>query len=406
MTTESRPRPAFDFAALGEKLEARLDDIGDVIRERALAEWPAEWVVDRPELREPMIEALRSGVLADLEAFKADLRLPDECPPTAAYHTRLLAEVGAGLEPMHWGLRVTHRALWGCWTEIVDDLDISERQRRELLRLTSDFFFEYADRIWIFVKQEYTAHRERVLRGSDQRRAQIIHELLAGQDVDVTGLDYDMEVSHLAIITWGPRASQVARELARAANRDLLLVSLPNSSIFWAWLGGSRPLDKSLSMLDSFEPSKGTALAVGEEETGLSGFRRSHQLAGYAQRAGRASRCPVTRYRDVAIEALAGHDEREARAFVARELAGLDGDDKRSVALRKTLLTYFGSGHNAAATAAALGVHEQTVANRLNTVAERIGARVNARRCELETALRLREYLGDRQAPASYSTAS
>ena len=47
-----------------------------------------------------------------------------------------------------------------------------------------------------------------------------------------------------------------------------------------------------------------------------------------------------------------------------------------------------------AAAAAALGVHEQTVAARLRAVEERTGRSVAARRAELETALRLREYLG------------
>lgn len=79
---------------------------------------------------------------------------------------------------------------------------------------------------------------------------------------------------------------------------------------------------------------------------------------------------------------------------MARELSGLDGDDTRAARLRETLQAWFAAGHNATAAAAALGVHEQTVAQRLRTVEERTGRPVAARRAELETALRLRNLLG------------
>ena len=101
----------------------------------------------------------------------------------------------------------------------------------------------------------------------------------------------------------------------------------------------------------------------------------------------------MVRYADVALEVLASTDPAAAGAFVERELAGLDAADPRSERLRDTLGAYFSAGHNAAAAASELGVHEQTVAARLHAVEERIGRPVGARRAELETALRLRRYL-------------
>jgi hypothetical protein len=47
------------------------------------------------------------------------------------------------------------------------------------------------------------------------------------------------------------------------------------------------------------------------------------------------------------------------------------------------------SGHNAAATAAALGVHEQTVAKRLRAAEDRLGHTISSRHAALEIALRL-----------------
>jgi DNA-binding PucR family transcriptional regulator len=94
------------------------------------------------------------------------------------------------------------------------------------------------------------------------------------------------------------------------------------------------------------------------------------------------------------LEALTSADRDAAREFVARELRALDADDNRTARLRATLTAYFRAGQNAAAAGAALGVHQQTVGHRLRAIEERLEAPVNARRAELEVALRLRDFLG------------
>lgn len=167
----------------------------------------------------------------------------------------------------------------------------------------------------------------------------------------------------------------------------------------WAWLGGAEPLGKGgLELLKGFSPQASTTLALGNEERGRDGFRRTHRQAGQAHRAGQNRGEAVTWYSDIALESLAGADEPEARAFVARELAGIDDDTARSRGLRLTLETYFAAGQNAARTGTTLGVHEQTVAQRLRAVEERTGRAVATRRVELETALRLRRYLDPERA--------
>jgi DNA-binding PucR family transcriptional regulator len=100
------------------------------------------------------------------------------------------------------------------------------------------------------------------------------------------------------------------------------------------------------------------------------------------------------RFEDVALEVLAGELRDDARAFIARELGELNEDSSRAGRLRETLQAYFVSGHNAAAAAAALGIHQQTVGNRLKAIEDQLGASVGSRRAELETALRLRRCFG------------
>ena len=91
---------------------------------------------------------------------------------------------------------------------------------------------------------------------------------------------------------------------------------------------------------------------------------------------------------------MAGRDEEAAREFLERELRPLLGDDDRERRLRETLRAYFASAQNASATAAMLGVHEQTVAYRLRAIEKRLGCPATTRRAELETALRLERLFG------------
>ena len=123
---------------------------------------------------------------------------------------------------------------------------------------------------------------------------------------------------------------------------------------------------------------------------GETGFRATHHQAQRARWVAGQGEPSLIRYADVAVESLAGENQEDARLFVDRELRGIADDSTASKRLRETLTVYFAAGNNAASAAATLGVHQQTVANRLRTVEERLGHPVGARRIELEVALRLR----------------
>ena len=116
---------------------------------------------------------------------------------------------------------------------------------------------------------------------------------------------------------------------------------------------------------------------------------QTHRQALQAYRVAVLGGAPVTRYDDVALEALVVQDERLAREFVARELGPLAARDAKTARLRATLRAYFSLGQNASAAGALLGVHERTVGYRLATIEERIGRPIIRRRDELGLALRI-----------------
>lgn len=370
-------------------LAGRLDELSRVLIERARVDFP-QWLVERPELRGPIRTITRESIRVELAAMCEGGRLPDECPAIDAEWARLAARVGGSVSGLVDGYRRGHQVQWEGWFALVDREEGDPDTRRQLLERGSRFFFDYAGRLGRLTSDEYTRERGRLLGGREQRRMQLVRELLDGHDVDASALGYPLDAWHLGAIAWGREGADATRQLAHTLDRGLLLVEAVEGT-WWGWLGADRPLDPAAAAgLRRHRPLPGAHLAVGVESQGPAGFRTTHLQALGARRAARGRDWPLTHYDDVVLEVLAAQDSHAARLFAARELAGLDQDDARGVRLRETLDAYFRTGHNAAAAAAALGVHEQTVAARLRVVEERTGRPVAQRRVELEMALRLR----------------
>ncbi len=177
-----------------------------------------------------------------------------------------------------------------------------------------------------------------------------------------------------------------------------MIISVLNES-WWGWLSGSRPLSAAEERkLLAFKAPEKAGVALGLESFGEHGFTATNRQALRARWVARKTNRHLVRYADVAVEALASENRADARAFVARELRGIEDDTKASRERRETIAAYFAAEHNAASAAATLGVHQQTVANRLRAAEDKLGHPVGARRVELELALRLRACL-DGSAP-------
>ena len=364
----------------------------DAYFERLTAEEPY-WGRQRPELFDTYRAISRASILAELECLRDGARPPDELPAADLEFARGAARMGAQPTELGQAYRRGHACHWQAWFDLVEAEEADPERRRALLARGSDFFFDYATQVSRMTLDEYTRERDLMLSDREQRRVHLVHELLAGNEVDPAALGYDPAGVQ-------PRVRGLGRRGVRGGPRGRRRAGPPAP----AWSASSRTRPGA----GWAAPRRGTPSSAwpvpicpaarrwpsARTPPAPTGFVLSHEQARRAERAGRRSGRPITHYADVALESLAAVDEDAATAFVARELAGLDGDDVRSTRLRETLRAWFAAGHNAAAAAAALGVHEQTVAQRLRTVEERTGRPVAARRAELETALRLRDLLG------------
>jgi DNA-binding PucR family transcriptional regulator len=95
----------------------------------------------------------------------------------------------------------------------------------------------------------------------------------------------------------------------------------------------------------------------------------------------------VTRYGRVALAALGTADPVQARAFVARHLGRLAGEDETSQRLAATLRTYLDEHASRTRAAKRLGVHENTISYRIRQAEEILGRSVDEGTLELHVAL-------------------
>lgn len=374
-----------------------------------------DFLEHREELAEGMMERIREGVsefasfdgaelweavrvscLANLDAglgaLARDRELPESIPDDARDLALLTARLDLPLAGLLRAYRVGHRMMWSAWAERIEETAPDPDERTRALAVASDYLFEYVDRLSGFLTAEYTAERDRFMRSREQRRTQLVRDVLDGADVDpadaMRELDYDLRLEHVALVVSGPEPEREIRALARRLDAPYrLLVALAGDTV-WAWLGRTRPF----TLPEQLAGEADTVISLGDPRGGIEGFRLSHREAREAHAVAVRGRArAIVRYDEVALESLVAGDEARVAAFVARELRGIDGADARSTRLRTTLRAYFAAGQNASAAAAMLGVHEHTVSYRLRTIEERLGRPITSRRAELETALRLLE---------------
>jgi hypothetical protein len=392
------PEAREGFRQLASQLEHGLDALTVATRERLREALPA-WMTDTVFAEEEIAGFIRSSLGAQLSGFRRGV-LPERPTEIDTVGARAVAEVGE-LKLLLSGYRIAQMSLWDAWLDLVEREIENARERQLLLRHGSEYFFRYAGLLSDYVTDIYQRELEQTVRSGDQRRFEAIRTLLEGKSLVGAQLDIDLEQHHLGVIAWGEGAEGAMRELATALGRPLLTIGRLNKN-WWGWISGQRPLDPSQEReLGRFRPAGLARLALGLEGFGEAGFRATSRQALRAHWVGRSSERQVVHYGDVAVEALASENLHDARAFVAHELRGIEDESTASQRIRETIVAYFAADHNAASAAAALGVHHQTVANRLRAAEERLGHPVSSRRVELETALRLRACLQREKPPLS-----
>lgn len=335
------------------------------------------------------VAGLRASVTGALDYILVGIERGEErsgpIPSVLVAQAHRAARTGVGLESVLLRYAAGHRRLVGfVMTEAGDFAP-------EALRQVLDVQGSLLERLMAQVSVEYRREAERAGRSLEQRRAELVRRLLAGEPVATAELSYRFDAWHLGVIATGPGAREAIRVLAAGADRQLLSAS-PGEATVWAWLGGQRKL--ALADIERVPQAKecgGVRLTMGEPGRGLDGWRLTHQQAQAALLVALNRPRRLTRYAEEMLLAAALRDETLARSLQEIYLSPLARQRDGGAASRATLRAYLKGGRNASSAGAELGVARQTVEQRLQTVEHVLGRGLPTCLTELELALRLEE---------------
>ncbi|OBF81163.1 hypothetical protein A5791_05805 [Mycobacterium sp. 852002-51163_SCH5372311] len=377
-------------------------------------------IVERLQAELPKIVPDASAVAEQLASVEAILRQIAQCieigddprrfdiaPPTAVI-ARSGVQRNTPLNELLRSVRLGQQHTWQWLFERITANSPMAAQPRAL-DLATNLLFAYCDAFLVQAEHLYETEREAWLRGAAAARAGAVDDILAEREDDPQRaskrLRYDINRHHVGVSAWLETArddhdaqtlTEALTQLTRTVAAQSNLVHPAGAIAIAAWL--SRPQPFTTNDLDvahicsKTSLPEGVSVAIGEPGWGMGGFRRTHFEASHAHRVALllGDRAPaVTRYRDVAVAALASADGEHAVAFVKRILGPLAANDEGTYRIATTLAAYLEENRSPAKAAQRLTVHANTVSYRVHQAEELLGRPIDTNSLDLSVALAL-----------------
>jgi DNA-binding PucR family transcriptional regulator len=327
-------------------------------------------------------------------------------PVTALEHARAMATRGYSVDVMLRFYRIGHAYFSERVLSRIAELVPDPRLAMEVTADLQRYAFAYADRISSQVAAEYVAELERMQNRARAARTDAVRALIAGDAIDPgraeRTLSHRLTGFQTAFVCWTAAddtdLTRVGATIGTHFGSAHPLLVADGTQALWGWISTTRAPDLDDAALAGLAERipRGVGVAIGNTAQGSVGFRTSHFEAQRGRRLAELSGRDVrlTPYRDVAlVDALTG-DLELARSFVAAELGDLAAVGRREDEERQTLLAVLDAQGGLAAAAAELGLHRNTVLQRLRRAEERRGRPATERIAELHAALRLADALG------------
>ena len=378
---------SFDEACseLASRLRGRLSELEASIATRIYAISDPRGVAD-PTYLHSLHGALTAALEYALAVIELGERRTPGVPPALLAEARLAARAGVALDTVLRRYCAGNALLGDFLVEEAERANVSSSVLRRLLRRQATFF----DRLLEAVSEEHVREAKSWPSSTAERRRECVKSLLAGELVDHSELEYDLDAHHLALMAKGEGSPEVMRVLAGRLDRRLLAVCREEEPIWACWLGGRDPLEAEQVLLALGEISLNRVLVtVGEPGEGLSGWRLSHRQAKAALPIAERREQTILRYADVTLLASILRDDLAATSLHQLYLEPLERARDGGKVGRETLRAYFAAERNISSTAAALGVDRRTVTNRIRAIEDLFGRPLKDIATELETALRL-----------------
>ena len=390
---------------------AELRSCAPDLAERAITRMQAEMPVlfPDPQSVKENIVSTEAGIrqLADIIDVAGDPRAVELPAPTLAI-ARAGVQRQIPLASLMRFYRVAQELLWQWMWERITAVAPDQTQQATALRLATGFMFGYVDAALNRAEQAYEVEREIWLRDTAAARTGAIDDILTQRERDQQRaskrLRYDVNRHHVGAIAWvdsvtGDRDAQrslteALTVLAREMGGESTLIHPAGSLVAFGWL--SRQSDFAAIDFGAGTTARrpklpdGVQVSIGEPGHGLEGFRRSHIQAANARRVASLvgeHAAPLTRYRDVAVAALASCDAEHAASFVQRVLGPLAADDEATYRVATTLSVYLQENRSRARAARRLTVHPNTISYRVDQAQMILGRSIDTDSLDLAVAL-------------------
>jgi hypothetical protein len=335
-----------------------------------------------------------------------------EMPPAAVEYAREFVRRGLPLDSLLRTYYIGHATFFRLYVEQLREVLDNPVELTHAIEAGGSWSFAYIDTLSRGLVQRYADERDRWVRSAAAHRLDVTERLLSGGPIDLgqaeAQLGYRLRRPHLAFVVWGEPGDERAQDLGaieraaseiaglQAAGQPLLVPF--GSDLVAGWIGGPGLPDMASLVEARFGAADEADLRVafGAPADGVEGFRRSHQQARYARRVALlqgARPGSVTLYEHVALTALASADLDHARDFVSAELGPLAAGDESTRRLAETLTVYLEERSSPKRAAKRLGVHENTIPNRIRAAQALLDRPIDERVPELLVALRLRSAL-------------
>ncbi|HEX4110274.1 MAG TPA: helix-turn-helix domain-containing protein [Solirubrobacteraceae bacterium] len=356
-------------------------------------------VIDAAVLRDLLQSATAEKVACLKRLVAGGITLDEVQAPASLIFAAEVARQGISEQIFERSYRVGQATLWEWWTSAVEAHCVDRAAALEVIRCSIPTLFGFVDRLLFASLGSYHAAVAQRHQTLEHRRLRLVEQVLDGT-LDTPAaeaqrfLGYAFDGHHLGGVLDTPDTAadrQLTAALKEIGNAgDLLVLEGAGPTEFWLRLRA--PLTAALrSRLHAAAAQTGRRVAFGAVGPGLAGFRQTIETARdaatvQAMLGDHAAR--VTWAEDVRIEMLALRDRNGARALVRDELGIALDAGLLTPRMRETLQAWLLSGSYVAA-AAILGVHEQTIRQRLRRLEGALGRPLNDRRTELHVALRL-----------------
>ena len=389
---------AYDLAPLANAIEVEVlsAHLTDVMLNEVYSE-----VTDPELLRSLLARATLEKLETLAQLARRTITLDEVTAQAALAFAAEVGRQGISEQILERSYRIGTEALWNSWMAIVErHCARTGDPVADVVRASIPILFGFVDRM-LFVSlasyHEAVAQRHQTI---EYRRIRLVEQLLDGTLAEPGTsaealLGYTFARHHLAaVLDAGESADnqRLADELKRACHAADLLLLERRGAPTELWLGLRSQMTGSMrAALEARTVSTGRRIAFGDVAPGLDGFRASIATARDAARIQTmlSNDAPQVLWADdVRVEMLALHNPAGARALVRSMLGTALERGLLTGRVRETLDAWLVSGSYVGA-ASVLGVHEQTVRQRLRRLEDALGRSLHDRRTELHVALRL-----------------